>query len=170
VESLNKVLAFVQPSLAMFAVLLLGVLMLFWVRRFLNRRYEGQADRSMKIQLIMLILSFALLIAVIIVSPLTDSQQGQLLSLLGLLMSASIALSSSSFVGNAMAGVMLRVVRSFQLGDFVRVGDHFGRVSERGLFHIEIQTEDRDLTTLPSLLLVTNPVKVIRSLGTLIAA
>ena len=25
----------------------------------------------------------------------------------------------------------------------------FGRVSERDLFHVEIQTEDRDLTTLP---------------------
>jgi len=69
-----------------------------------------------------------------------------------------------------MAGLMLRAVRNFKPGDFIRVGDHFGRVSERGLFHIEIQTEDRDLTTLPNLYLVTNPVKVIRASGTLITA
>jgi small-conductance mechanosensitive channel len=92
------------------------------------------------------------------------------LSLLGILLSAAIALSATTFVGNVMAGLMLRAVKNFRPGDFIRVGDHFGRVSERGLFHIEIQTEDRDLTTLPNLFLVTNPVKVVRSSGTLITA
>jgi small-conductance mechanosensitive channel len=52
----------------------------------------------------------------------------------------------------------------------VRIGDHFGRVTEHGLFHVAIQTEDRDLTTLPNLYMVTNPVKVILSTGTIISA
>ena len=69
-----------------------------------------------------------------------------------------------------MAGMMLRAVRSFRPGDFIRVGDYFRRVSEQGLFHVEIQTEDRDLTTMPNLYLVTNPFKVIRSSGTIISA
>jgi hypothetical protein len=56
------------------------------------------------------------------------------------------------------------------LGDFIQVGEQFGRVTERGLFHIEIQTEDRDLTTLPNLYLVSNPVKVIRYSGTVVSA
>jgi len=46
------------------------------------------------------------------------------------------------------------------------VGDHFGRISNMDLLHVEIQTEDRDLTTLPNLYLVTNPVRVLRSSGT----
>jgi hypothetical protein len=69
-----------------------------------------------------------------------------------------------------MAGLMQRVVRNFRPGDFIRVGEYFGRVSEQGLFHVEIQTEDRDLTTMPNLYLVTHPVKVIRSSGTLVTA
>ena len=44
----------------------------------------------------------------------------------------------------------------------------FGRVTERGLFHTEIQTEDRDLVTLPNLYLVTNPVKVVRTFLTVL--
>ncbi|RKZ11456.1 mechanosensitive ion channel family protein, partial [bacterium] len=48
--------------------------------------------------------------------------------------------------------------------------DQFGRVTERGLLSTEIQTEDRDLVTLPNLHLVTNPVKVIRASGTIISA
>ena len=39
-----------------------------------------------------------------------------------------------------------------------------------GLIHVEIQTEDSDLTTMPNLYVVTNPVKVIRKAGTLVTA
>lgn len=69
-----------------------------------------------------------------------------------------------------MAGLMLRSVGSFRSGDFIKVDAHFGRVSGRGLFHTEIQTEDRDLTTLPNLYLISNPVKVVRSSGTIVSA
>ena len=69
-----------------------------------------------------------------------------------------------------MAGLMLQVVKSFNPGDFIRVGERMGRVTERGLFHVEIQTEDRDLTTLPNLHLATNPVTVVHSTGTIISA
>ncbi|MCP4632422.1 MAG: mechanosensitive ion channel, partial [candidate division Zixibacteria bacterium] len=110
------------------------------------------------------------ILIIIIVLPIDDTLQGQLLSLIGILLTAAIALSSTTFVGNIMAGMMLRAVRNFRLGDFVRVGEYFGRVSERGLFHVEIQNEDRDLTTLPNLYLIANPVKVVRSSGTFISA
>ena len=68
-----------------------------------------------------------------------------------------------------MAGFMLRTVKSFGLGDFVRVNERFGRVTERGLFHTEIQSEDRDLTTLPNLYLTAHPLKVVRASGTVIS-
>jgi len=73
-------------------------------------------------------------------------------------------------MGNAMAGIMLKSVNHFRSGDFIRVNDHFGRVSERGLFHTEIQTPDRDLITLPNLQLATSAVRVIRSNGTVISS
>lgn len=66
--------------------------------------------------------------------------------------------------------LMLRSVGSFRSGDFIEVEGNFGRVSARGLFHTEIQTENRDLTTLPNLYLVSNPVKVVRSSGTIVSA
>ena len=163
VESLIK--------LAPMGAALVGVVVVMLiVRFFLEKRYEGKPDQRFRLQLTLLVLSFVGLLIIIVVSPLSDTQQGQIISLISILLSAAIALSSTTFVGNAMGGLMLRAVRSFRLGDFIRIGEHFGRVSERGLFHIEIQTEDRDLTTLPNLYLVNNPVKVIRSSGTLITA
>jgi small-conductance mechanosensitive channel len=146
------------------------ILVLFGLRYFLEKHYAGSPGLSLRRQLMTLLVLLAGLLVVILVFPISDTTRGQLLSLIGIVLSAAIALSSTTFIGNAMAGLMLRAVRSFRPGDFIRVGEYFGRVSERGLFHIEIQTEDRDLTTLPNLYLVTNPVKVIRSSGTVVTA
>ena len=140
------------------------------VRLILDRKFPGTSDGRFRIQIVLLLLTFVGILAIIMALPISENTRGQLLSLIGLLLSAAIALSATTFVGNMMAGMMLRAVRSFRLGDFIRCGDHFGRVSERGLFHIEIQTEDRDLTTIPNLYLVTNPVKVVRSDGTMVTA
>ena len=68
-----------------------------------------------------------------------------------------------------MAGLMLKAVGSFRTGDFIRVDQHFGRVTEKFLLHTEIQTEDRDLVTLPNLYLISHPMRVVRSSGTLIS-
>lgn len=137
--------------------------------RLLERRQARSGHPGFVNQLSMLGLTLAGLIAVIMVLPINDTTRGQLLSLLGILLTAAIALSSTTIVGNAMAGVMIRAVRNFRSGDYLRVGEHFGRVSERGLFHTEIQTETRELTTLPNLYLVSHPVTVIRSSGTIVS-
>ena len=153
--------------------LVVMVLIIFIVRYFLDRHAASRTGGQVRRQLLTILLSFIGLVIVIMAIPdkfLSETSRGQILSLIGILLSAAIALSSTTLIGNAMAGMMLRIIRSFRPGDFVRVGDHFGRVTERGLFHIEIQTEDRDLTTLPNLYLVTNPVKVIRSSGTIVSA
>jgi small-conductance mechanosensitive channel len=105
---------------------------------------------------------------VIVALPVEAELRGQLLSLYGIALTALITLSSTTFVANAMAGLMLRSLDNFRAGDFIRVGDHFGRVSERGLLHTEIQTEDRDLVTLPNLFLITQPVRVVHASGTLV--
>lgn len=121
-------------------------------------------------QLSMVFLALAAALMVVLCLPIGDSTRGQVLSVLGIVLTAAIALSSTTFLGNIMAGLMIKAVTSVRPGDFIKVADHFGRVSELGLLHTEIQNEDRDLTTLPNLYLVTTPVKVVRSSGTIISA
>jgi len=58
--------------------------------------------------------------------------------LLGNVLTGVIAFSSTTFVANMMAGLMLRSVKSFTPGDFIEAGDYFGKATERGLFHTEI--------------------------------
>ena len=158
-------------SLIPSGVALVLLLIALWIMRaIIDRSAASKSGSRLRRQVFTGLLSFVGLLTIIMVSPMNDNQKGQLLSLIGILLSAAIALSATTFVGNIMAGLMLRAVRNFRAGDFIHVGDHFGRVSERGLFHVEIQTESRDLTTLPNLYLVTNPVKVVRASGTVISA
>jgi len=164
----DALLQLLPTGVALFVI----ILVIAGVRYLINKRESG-AHQNVTRQVVTMLLYFIGLLIVIMSIPdryLSETSQGQLLTLIGVLLSASIALSSTTFIGNAMAGMMLRTVKSFRPGDFVRVGEHFGRVTERGLFHVSIQTEDRDVTTLPNLYLVTNPVKVILSSGTVVSA
>ncbi len=148
------------------------VLVILALTNYLLFRRETSLEATSRItkQLLMVALTATGAIAVVLSLPVGETMRGQLLSLLGIVLSAAIALSSTTLIGNAMAGLMLRAVGNFRPGDFVEVADRLGRVTERGLLHIELQTEDRDLVTLPNLFLVSNPVKVVRSSGTIISA
>ncbi len=140
------------------------------IKFLLSRQAKGKTDWGIIKQMILLGVGFTGVIAFILALPMEEELRGQITSLLGIVISAVFALSSATFIGNMLAGILLRVINSFKPGDFIEIGDYFGRVSERGLFHTELQTIDRDLTTLPNLFLATNPVKVKRMSGTFISS
>lgn len=158
-----------RELMPLIAVIAIASVVLWLTNRIMLKRVKTADGHTPRI-LTMLILTAVAIVAVIIALPLEGDTKNNLLTLLGLVLTAVIGLSSTTFVSNAMAGFMLRSVRCFKSGDFIRVGENFGRVTERGLFHTEIQTEDRDLTTLPNLYLISQPVTVVRSSGTIISA
>ncbi|GLQ30784.1 mechanosensitive ion channel family protein [Litoribrevibacter albus] len=154
------------PVLVSVAVVFLILSLANWF--FLGRRLRLGAEAKLPRQLLMLLLSICGLLTIVLLLPMSDSTRGQVLSLLGVVFTGVIALSSTTFVANAMSGLLLRLINSYKPGDFIRINGSFGRVTERGLFHTEIQTEDRDLTTFPNLYLISNPVTVVHSSGTII--
>lgn len=134
------------------------------------RARKHHKDLSLSRQSIKLALWFVAILATLLVLPVDNTTQGQLITIFGLIVTAVLTLSSTTFVANGLAGVMLRSVENFRPGDFLRVGEYFGRVTERGLLHTEIQTEDGDLTTLPNLQLISTPYTVLQSSGTIVSA
>ena len=148
------------------ATLIVTALILLVLRRLIPDEPATRVVRQLVTVAVLLFANVALVLAM----PLDSATTGQLLSLFGLVLTAVIALSSTTFVSNAMAGLMLRAVGGFHPGDFIRVGESFGRVTQKGLLHTEIQSEDRDLITLPNLFVMNQPVRVVRTSGTLISA
>lgn len=126
-------------------------------------------ERKFPRHMILLGLTLGGLLAIILALPISESSRNQLIGLIGILISGVIAFSSTNIVSNLMAGIVLRITKPFRTGDFIRVGDHFGRVSERGLFDTEIQTEMRELISLSNTYLIKNAVTTIRSSGTIIS-
>ncbi len=152
------------------AVCALLLVLIAWLRLGAGGARDGVEGRLFTRQWIVVVLAFILALIALLLLPIEASIKSQIVQVLGVALPAAVALSATAILGNAMAGLVLRRVANFRLGDFIRVGEHFGRVSERTLMHTEIQTEDRDLTSLPNLLLVTQPIKVVRRSGTVISA
>ena len=137
---------------------------------FLIRRHPDlSSERKFLRQIFMLGLLLLSLILAILVLPVSETLRDRFLGLIGLLISGIIAFSSTTIVANFMAGILLRITKPFRIGDFVRVGEYFGRVSEHGLFDTELQTESRELIALPNTYLIRNPVTAVLNSGTIIS-
>lgn len=168
--TIEGLLQLLQRSVPLLVTLVVVIGSLSAINALLKRRWRNQPSAQFRFQMIMLLLTLAGILAVIIAMPISNALQAQILQLIGILLSAAIALSSTTFIGNIMAGIMLRTIRSCRPGDFITLGDVTGRITEMDLLHTEVQTEYRDLVTIPNLNMVTQPMKVVRASGTMISA
>ena len=151
-------------------VVVATVFVVVGIRWYIRRQASGEtADTAFRSQLSTAAVILLGLLVVIFVLP-EDSDSDRAFSLFGLIVTGALAISSQSIIANAMAGLILRTASSFRPGDFIEVAEQMGRVTERGLFHTEIQTADRDLITLPNSLMVNQPVRVVRASGTIVSA
>ena len=168
---MEKLIEIVLALLPMTMVILIAFSLLgFLNRRLVRKSKELAGEGTFRRQMVLTFLALFFIVAVIVTAPIKPTLQGNLVSLFGIAVTGVIALSSTTLASNAMAGLMLRAVRNFKRGDYIRCGTFLGRVTERGLFHTEIQNERSDLITLPNLHLATNPVTVIRPSGTFVSA
>ncbi len=155
------------PSIAVAVVTLVLV---FAMRSVETRRWAGDvSERTFRKQVYTFGILFVGLLIGIFLLP-AGTNQELALGVTGLVVTGALAISSQSIIANGMAGLLLRSLKKFKPGDFIEVSDRVGRVTEVGLFHTEIQTNDRDLTTLPNSLMVNQPVKVVRASGTIVSA
>lgn len=168
-DYLQSILALLREWLPFLVTLLIGILVIAAAYHILIKRRQPTGN-LVGAQVLIAAVAGALVVVLILELPIDNERRGQLMSLLGILVTAAIALSSTTLLGNAMAGFMLRSIRNFRPGDFIVVDEHRGRVSELGLLRTEIQTERRNLTTFPNLYLVSNPVTVVRASGTFISS
>ncbi|WP_166424155.1 mechanosensitive ion channel domain-containing protein [Paraglaciecola sp. 20A4] len=153
-------------------VITLGIFgLLTWLVQavFFNKLKRTGDENIFARQLGMLTLMLVGLITVVIMLPVSESLELQILSLIGLVLSGLLAFSSTTLFSNLMAGALMRFTQPFRTGDFISFDTFFGRVTELGLFDCEIQTETRELVSIPNNLLINKPLSVIRRSGTIIS-
>lgn len=153
-------------SIISFAITLLLLIVLIYLFR---KKTFFSKDRIIQQLVLLIVLATGLGIAVLTL-PLSTDDKNLILTLTGIVIGAAITFASTTFVANAMAGIMLRLINPFRRGDFIKTNDTFGRVTEINFLHTQIQSVDRDLIMIPNRMLVSYPLKTIRSSGTIISA
>ena len=158
------------PFLPLLIVVVLVIVVLSLLHFFLlGRRSHLTKEQKLPRQFSLLVLSIIGLVAIAMSLPVSDSIRNQVIALIGVLLSGVIAFSSTTVVGNLMAGLVLRVNRPFRVGDFIRVEGNSGRVTEMGLLDTEIQTETRELISFANTYMVNKPVRVTRASGAIVS-
>ena len=157
-----SVAAFILDFLLTMLVAVAVITALLLLNRSLGRYYSKRPDQAFVKHLIMLAaILFGILFSLVFM-PFDPQNRVALLSLFGIALSAFIALSSTNIMGNAVAGIMLRLVGHIRTGDVVRIDGEIGRVTSLDVLHIQVQTPLGELKTYPAMLLISRPVDTLQ--------
>lgn len=162
---LNILKSMLEPGIVVLAL----VILLLVNRWIFNRIKRVPAEGNMTKRTISFFLVLVGILVFILSLPIDKTLKGQILSFLGIIISAGIALSSTTILGNLIAGIMNNTMNRFRSGDLIKVGEFQGRVTRKSIFHTEIQLEDSNFITIPNLYMASNPVKLTRKTNTVIS-
>jgi len=165
-ESLLNILKSILEPTSVMIIIIMLLLLNTWI---FNRMKSVQSTAIIIRRSIAFLISFIGTIIFILSLPVKDVMKGQILSFLAIIISAGIALSSTTVLGNLIAGFMNNSMNRFRNGDLVTINDIQGRVIKKSIFHIEIQLQDSNFVTIPNLFIATNPVKLTRKTNTVIS-
>ncbi len=151
-----------------------GIVMVLTILLFLNswifKRIKSiNAHANILKNAISIFVIFVGILAFILTMPIENTLKGQIISFLAIIVSAGIALSSTTVLGNLIAGIMNNSMKRFRNGDLIKIGDFQGRVTKKSIFHTEVQLEDSNFITIPNLYIATTPVKLTRKSDTVIS-
>lgn len=157
----------IGPLLVTIVIVTFIIYGVYWL--LLKRKPELGSSQKLPRQLVIMGFGLAGILSIIIALPVSDTIRNQIIALLGIIVSSVIAFSSTTIISNTMAALMLRFTKPFKIGDFIRIDEYFGRVVEKGLLDTELQTESRELVSLPNLYLISKPVTVIHQSGAIVS-
>lgn len=152
-----------------FSLIIVSAILAALYRYLLGNGNQLSQDKKFPRQMVFLLLIFIALWVTVLFLPIDEKAKSELSTVLGIIFSALFAISSTTILTNIMAGIVLRITNPFALGDFIRIDGHFGRVSERGLFNTELQTEERAFVSIPNGYLIKTPISAIHPSGTVVS-
>ncbi|MBN1132232.1 MAG: mechanosensitive ion channel [Bacteroidales bacterium] len=166
---MEQFISIIKSLLEPTGVIILLVFLLLLNSWIFNRIKSAQSNGSIVRKSISLLIVFIGIIVFILALPIDKNLKGTILSFLGIIISAGIALSSTTILGNLIAGFMNNSMKRFRNGDLIHIGELQGRVTRISVFHTEIQLEDSNFVTIPNLYIASNPVKLTRQNNTVIS-
>jgi small-conductance mechanosensitive channel len=87
---------------------------------------------------------------VVLVFPLLPESESSVFKGVSVFIGVLFSIGSSSVISNMMAGLVITYMRSFKIGDRIKVGDVYGDVVEKTLFVVRVQTIKKEVITVPN--------------------
>ena len=100
-----------------------------------------------------------LVLVVIIIFPYLPGSKSPAFQGISIFVGLLLSLGSSSAVANAIAGIILTYMRSFNVGDWVKIGDTTGEVIEKNMLVTRVVTPKRETITIPNATVMGGSVK-----------
>ena len=144
------------PNLVVIAVIVLITYYLIRLNNLLFREirlgritlrgfYPDWAEPTAK-----LVRALILILAVVITFPYLPGSKSPAFQGISIFVGLLLSLGSSSAVANGVAGTILTYMRSFQLGDWVQIGETTGEIIEKTLLVTRVRTIRNEIITIPN--------------------
>ena len=151
------------PNIVLAALIFGGFLVLGSVTKSLTRRFSLRRRRNQNLGLLLgrlaqiTIVVLGFLIALSAVAP--SFRAGDLIKMLGV-GTVAIGFAFQNILQNFLAGILLLLQESFQIGDSIKVNDLEGTVDDIQTRATIVSTRDGHRVVVPNAVLFTNPVVV----------
>ncbi|MDR2579018.1 MAG: mechanosensitive ion channel family protein [Chitinispirillales bacterium] len=86
----------------------------------------------------------------VLIYPLLPESESSVFRGVSVFVGVLFSIGSSSVISNMMAGLVITYMRSFKIGDRIKVGDSLGDVFEKTLFVVRLQTVRKEIITIPN--------------------
>ena len=93
---------------------------------------------------------FVCMFALVIIYPYLPGSGTKALEGVSVFVGLMISLGSSSAIANIIAGVMISYMRAFKKGDYVKIGESMGRITEKGIIVTRMMTYKNEEITIPN--------------------
>ena len=91
-----------------------------------------------------------LVLVIVVIFPYLPGSKSPAFQGISIFMGVLLSLGSSSAVANGVAGIILTYMRSFLVGDWVKIGDTIGEVVEKNILVTRILTPKQEVITIPN--------------------
>ena len=106
----------------------------------------------------LIVTTFVFALVAVAIYPYLPGSGSSAFQAIGILLGAMISLGSGSSVANAISGVILTYMRPFVVGDFVRIADTTGTVTEQSLLAVRMITIRNEHVTLPASMVLSSQI------------
>ncbi len=136
-------------------VILVSILLFILINKFYDKLKKKFLGDIFPVRKIWVNLAVAMAAMILILTGLPGISNN-VIQLVGLVLGAIVAFSSSTLIANFMSGILIKIIQPYKVGHMIKVKEHLGMVYHIGILHTEIQTPHREIVHIPNLVAISD--------------